>query len=250
MATKRRGRPKGSRKTVKPVREKKASRNKKETPEKKQPTLFEKIQEEEAKTWIVDDENIQRDKLQRETVRYPLLAKQMGLNNLDTSWMTVMDIGAGPVGGVSTVLNAKQVYRVDPLADEYAKIANVDSYIMSDGKYIKAEESLPLLKLADLIIVTNALDHFENPALFLANLGTHMKPGAYFAHLHAIDNAITHRHPAHIHNFNPDKARQYLSDDFECVWYMDYKNDGLTYGWRKQPAFSGLYRKVTGYGKD
>jgi len=203
---------------------------------------YKKIQEEEAKTWILDDPTKFRDKKMRETIRYPLLAKQMGLNNLDTSWMTVWDIGAGPFGGVSTVLRCKEVKRIDPLKKEYKKISDVSTY-----DNIKAENLKFNLKEPDLIICTNSIDHFEFPESFLEDLGKYMKPGAYFAHLHAIDNAVTHPHPAHVHNINPALMRKYLSKDFECVWYSDYATDGLTYGWLKQESFAGLYRKVTGY---
>jgi hypothetical protein len=48
---------------------------------------------------------------------------------------------------------------------------------------------------------------------------------------------------------NPQLFHEILGADFETVWYLDYVHDGLTYGWRKQKAFSGLYRKVTGYDK-
>jgi hypothetical protein len=74
-----------------------------------------------------------------------------------------------------------------------------------------------------------------------------MKPGAFFAHLHAIDNAHSHPHDAHAHDVNPELFREKLGTDFEQVWGLDYRQDGLVYGWRFQPAFSGLYRKVTGY---
>lgn len=200
-------------------------------------TDFAKTQAEELKSW-----EPQADKEQRERIRYPLLKKQMGLNYLDTSNMHVWDIGCGPLGGVSSILNAKLVNRIDPLGDGYAKFYPQVNMISQ-----KAEDLKEDLKIPDLIIITNALDHFENPQVFLADLVKYMKPGAYFAHLHAINNAYSHPHEAHAHNVNPEMFRDFLGKDFERVWYEDFLNDGLTYGWRKQPAFSGLYRKVTGY---
>lgn len=203
---------------------------------------FQHTQEEEAKTWLIEDENIRNDKASRETIRYPLLKKQMGLNYLDTSKMIVWDIGAGPLGGVSSIIPSKNTVCLEPLADEYKKFYPCWNYIKAKAENLKED-----LKIPDLIIITNALDHFENPEGFLSDLATFMKPGAYIAHLHAINNAITHKHEAHAHNVNPQMFNRYLNEDFECVWYMDFQQDGLTYGWRKQPAFSGLYRKVTGY---
>lgn len=203
---------------------------------------FKSAQIEEAKSWVIKDESILKDKRQRETIRYPLLKKQMGLNYLDTSDMIVYDVGAGPFGGVSSVLNAKTIIRIDPLRDEYAKVADVSSYWNKQAE--KVDYSIP-----DLVISTNAIDHFENPDIFFIQLVQTMKSGAYFAHFHAINNAITHKHHAHEHNINPEMVKHYLGKDYELCWELNYREDGLTYGWRHQPAFAQLWRKVTGYGK-
>jgi 2-polyprenyl-3-methyl-5-hydroxy-6-metoxy-1,4-benzoquinol methylase len=206
---------------------------------------YKKIQEMEAKSWRPESPEIFRDKSIREVIRYPLLKKQMGLEHLDTSWMEVWDIGCGPLGGVSTVVNCKKVVRVDPLRNEYAKDYTVYGEWLDD----EAEELNEKLGKADLIIITNAMDHFKDPTHFLKDLVKYMKPGAFLAHFHAVNNAYTHKHPAHEHNLNPEIFKEHLSKDFEVCWYLDNKNDGLTYGWLKQPAFCGLYRKTTGYAK-
>lgn len=203
---------------------------------------FEDTQKAELDSWFSDDPQVNRDKRLREVIRYPLLKKQMGLDYLDTNEMTVYDIGVGPFGGVSSVINAKTVVRFDPLIEEYEK------YFPQTFAVAKKAEEIDL-STPDLIIITNALDHFENPEGFLTNLVSEMKPGAFFAHLHAIDNAYSHPHEAHAHNVNSELIKFYLDKDFELVWNMDYAHDNLTYGWRKQPAFSQLWRKVTGYGK-
>lgn len=204
---------------------------------------YKDIQKEEARTWLIDDPVIRKEKAMREWIRYPLLKKQMGLDYLDTSDMVVYDIGCGPLGGVSSVLNAKRIVRFDPLISKYEK------YFPQVGAYTRnAEDIKEELNQADLIIVTNAMDHFEFPEVFLLNIVKHMKPGAYFTHFHAINNAISHPHPAHEHNVNPELLHRFLDKDFETCWYMDFQHDALTYGWMKQPAFCGLYRKVTGYG--
>lgn len=205
---------------------------------------YQQIQKEEARTWLIEDDTQRNEKAMREWIRYPLLKKQMGLDILDTSKMVVFDIGAGPLGGVSSVINCKKSIKFDPLTDEYRKFFPCTNYIKAEG-----EQITDILAEADLIIVTNALDHFREPEEFLKNLVRYTKPSTYFAHFHAINNAITHRHPAHEHNVNPELIDGYLKKDFETCWYMDFQKDGLTYGWTKQPAFSGLYRRVTGYGK-
>lgn len=201
---------------------------------------YKQIQKEEAETWLRPESFA--DKKQRETIRYPLLAKQMGLTYLDTAKMVVYDVGAGPFGGVSSVIPTAYVIRFDPLKKEYATIADVSSYENQQAEDIDYNK-------ADLVIATNCIDHFENPNKFFAQLTKTMKPGAYFAHFHAINNAISHKHPAHVHNINPETVKRFLTADFECCWYLDYQHDNLTYGWLKQPAFCGLYRKTTGYAK-
>lgn len=197
---------------------------------------------EEAKTWLIDDPVQRNEKAQREFIRYPLIKKQMGLNYLDTSRMTVFDIGGGPLGGISSILNCKERITFDPLSEEYEKYFDTTFHVNMKGEELKQD-----LNKADLVIVTNALDHFERPKEFLQDLAKYMKSGAYFAHFHALNNALTSPHPAHQYNLNPSIFKLYLTADFEVCWYMDWQNDGLTYGWLKQPAFCGLYRKVTGY---
>lgn len=194
---------------------------------------FKDTQRHELESWIPN-----RDKELREVIRYPLLKKQMGLNYLDTSKMVVADIGCGPLGGVSSVINAKRIVRIDPLGNDYARY-----YPQTNMISMKAEDLKEKLGEYDLIIITNALDHFENPEQFLNHLNTYVKYGGYFAHIHAINNAYTHKHEAHSYNVNPELFKTYLQD-FEIVWEQDFMNDGLTYSWRKQPAFSSLMRKV------
>lgn len=202
---------------------------------------FKYTQEEELKTWFSDNERINNDKRIREVIRYPLLKKQMGLDALDVSNMIVWDIGCGPFGGVSTILKPLLIQRFDPLIDKYAK------FYPQTNAYAKKAEDLDVSQ-PDLIIITNALDHFDDPERFLNKLKD-MKPGAFFAHIHAINNAYSHKHEAHAHNVNQELFDFYLGKDFETVWYQNFQYDNLTYSWRKQPAFSGLYRKVTGYDK-
>jgi hypothetical protein len=217
-----------------------------EPKEKVEESPYAQTLKEEAKTWLIEDPLVRAEKIQRETVRYPLLARQMGLHHIDTSNMVVFDIGCGPMGGVSSVIPNKMRALFDPLAHEYKKHF---SHVSINA--IKGEDLSQLIPQADLVIVTNALDHFESPIKFLYMIKAFMKPGAYFAHLHAINNAITHPHPAHIHNINPQIVDDTLSTDFEKVWELKYPE--IRYGWVQyqgkvgQPAFSQLWRKTTGY---
>lgn len=205
---------------------------------------YKEIQKAELESWIVSEEDPikRREKAQRESIRYPLLRKQMGLDHLDTSWMHVADIGAGPLGGVSSVINCKSRVCIDPLSQQYSRYFDTHNYLAE-----QAEDLKELLGSYDLIITTNCVDHFENPFEFLSDLAKYMKPGAYYAQGHAINNHITHPHPAHRWGLTPEIVKEYLWKDFELVWNLDFQNDGVVYGWLKQPAMYQLWRKVTGY---
>lgn len=206
---------------------------------------FKHIQTEEAKTWLLEDEAKRHEKLQREIVRYPYMAKLMGLGYLDTTSMTILDIGGGPVG-LSSIIPCKKRKVIDPLTEEYAKY--FDTYFHQS---LQGEDLGQMFTNADLVIVTNALDHFENPWLFMQEMVRLAKPGSYFTHYHAINNAITHAHAAHVHNINPEWLHKLIDTDYETVWELTYPE--IRYGWVHyngkigQPAFCGLYRKVTGY---
>jgi hypothetical protein len=204
---------------------------------------FQQIQEQEAITWNIEDPVKRTEKERREKARYPLLAKQMGLIGryacIDTSDMLIWDIGAGPCGGVSSILPCKERLCIDPNMDAYSKYYNVSGYIGTKAEDLKESLSKP-----DLIISTNCIDHFHEPKQFLQDLVQYMKYGAFFCHFHAIDNAYQHKHPAHKHNLNEEIVGSILGEKFECVWGMNYKDDGLTYGWLKERSFCGLYRKI------
>lgn len=210
---------------------------------------YDEIQDIELSTWNIADPAVRKEKQQRERIRYPYIRKLMGLESLDTSQMTVYDIGAGPLGGVSTVIPAKKIVRVDPLADRYKEAYDLESGYLAR----KAEDLNETLADADLVVVTNALDHFEDPNHFLKDLVEFGKGGMYFAHAHAVNNAITHPHEAHQWNVCPQFMKTALEFDFELVWNYDYDHDGARYGWVNyqgvvgQPAFYQLWRKVTGY---
>lgn len=203
---------------------------------------FINIQQEEAKTWNIADPVQRLEKERRERARYPLLAKQMGLIGryacIDTSDMVVYDIGAGPCGGVSSILPCSYRRCYDPNKVAYSQFYNMDNY--SDEK---AEDMKISLRTPDLIISTNCIDHFHDPIQFLQDINKYMKYGAFFAHYHAIDNAYQHVHPAHVHNLNEDTVRGNLTN-FELVWQMNYKDDGLVYGWKKEKSFCQLWRKI------
>jgi len=202
---------------------------------------FEEGQKSEEISWNLNgDRDKINEKISREKARYPLLIKQMGLKTcINTSKMFIMDIGCGATGGLSTILPYKKRVAVDPLMNEYGKYNDITGMIDT-----KAEDLKEKLNEPDLIITTNCVDHFHKPVEFLQDLNKYMKYGAYYAHFHAINNHLTHIHPAHKHSVNETIYNEIFNENFETVWYMNFKEDGLTYGWTKQESFLALYRRI------
>lgn len=204
---------------------------------------FVALQTIEEGTWNLSDPVARKEKEMREKARYPMMAKQMGLTGrnacIDTSDMLVWDIGAGPCQGISSVIPCRSRLCIDPNKDAYAKYYNVANY-----SSIKAEDLKEQLGSPDLIISTNCIDHFQSPIGFLQDLSTYMHYGAYFCHFHAIDNALQHIHDAHQFNLNEEMVNNVLRDNFELVWQMNYRDDGLVYGWLAEKSFCQLWRRV------
>lgn len=202
---------------------------------------YAQIQKEEATTWLIDDKDSRDEKAMREQIRYKWLLKCMNLygrGSLDTSRMWIADVGCGPLGGVSTLLDGNFITRIDPLIPEYEKYFHTENGIAQ-----QAEDHD--YSAYNLVIATNCIDHFESPDQFFLRLDETAQYSAYFAHFHAINNAISHPHEAHVHNINQEFVYSYLSDNWELVWQLDHETDKLTYGWMKQPAMSQLWRKIT-----
>lgn len=210
--------------------------------------MLDNILQIEAETWLIEDDEKRNEKFQREVCRYPYMARLMGLGYIDTSTMVVVDIGGGPIGLSSSIPHKKRIV-IDPLTDEYKKFYPCLNHITGIGEELPFED-----ESIDLVIITNALDHTKEPLKVIREIKRVLKPGYFFAQYHAIDNSITHRHPAHEHSLNPEWLHEQLDDEFETVWELKYPE--VRYGWHfyngkvGQPAWCGLYRKVTGYKPD
>lgn len=87
---------------------------------------------------------------------------------------TVLDIGCGPYGAIGK-LNAKLIFGLDPLVEEYDKRfhLNIDGVIYLNS----ASESIPMLSnYFDLIISRNALDHVDNMRQTIKEIWRVLKP--------------------------------------------------------------------------
>jgi len=204
---------------------------------------FNKLQVIEDSTWSIPDDSKRAEKERREKARYPLMCKQLGLLGryqvLDTSDLVIWDIGAGPCQGISSVLPCKSRLCIDPNKNAYSKYYNVQNYDDTKAEDLKERLSIP-----DIIISTNCIDHFQDPMGFFKDLNTYMRYGTYFIHHHALDNAIQHKHEAHVFNLNEEMVDAAMYENFEKVWYMNYKDDGLVYSWLREKAFCAIYRRI------
>lgn len=200
----------------------------------------------EANSWILDDPVAQAEKLRRERMRHFKLAKDLLLDKLGTETMDVLEVGGGPLP-VSDTIRFRSRTVVDPLSDEYKKIAPCRDHIAGRAEDMKYTADF------DLAIVTNSLDHVEDPKVAFAKIAKSLRRGGYAAIAGAEDNALTHPHEAHEHNLRADVVLDWAAEEFETVWKLTYAADGYRYGHvlyegrRGQPAFALLLRKCTGY---
>jgi len=203
----------------------------------------------EIQTWNIEDEKMRREKIERETARYPKLRRDMGLNLISTHDKTVVEIGGGPVGVIYD-LEAKERIIIEPLTEEYKECFPCPYHINAIGEEMPLENDS-----VDVVVIANALDHCKNPSLVIQEVKRVLRPGGWFAISNCIDLAVIHKHPGHKFNLDEFWFHSEIDSDFETVHELTYRKDNYRYGWMSyegrvgQPAWAGLYRKVTGYQK-
>lgn len=206
--------------------------------------------EEEAKTWCIDDPEKRAEKMQRERIRHPGIIRDLLLDRLDTSGMSICEIGGGPEP-ISDLLDFKDRVVIDPCTEEYARYFPVPDHIHSYAELAMGDDLWE--RNFDLVIATNSLDHVRDYRVVIGNVYRVLKPGGYFAVMCAENNAITNPHPCHVINLTAKEIHRLCDTWAETVWELTYEKDGYRYGWAEyngkvgQPAFALLMRKVVGY---
>lgn len=201
----------------------------------------------EIESWNISDAKARREKIERETARYPLLRRQMGLQLVDLTEKFVLEIGGGPIGVIADLHCGRKVI-LDPLADKYKKYWPCPSHAKGVGEAIPFESGE-----VDVVVITNALDHCQSPEMVLHDVDRVLRPGGWLAVHNAIDLAAIHEHDGHIINLDEFWFHNQIDSGFETVHELTFRKDGLRYGWVNydgkvgQPSWAGLYRKVTGY---
>jgi len=196
----------------------------------------------ELATWAILDERKREEKFERERVRYPRLIEQMGINLLQLDNKIVVDLGSGPISMVS-MLEVKKGIAVDPLVDEYRKIYPQSPLI----DWLRNTKGI-LTSSVDLVICSNAIDHFEKPREMIGEVIRMLRPGGYFSVFSCINNATINPNPAHFRNLTYSQFRSWVDSEFETV-----HERMIRYGWRKwrgkvgQISFAWLGRLTTKY---
>ena len=210
-------------------------------------TTWRNAQVAELASWAIADEKKRIEKIEREVVRYPRMRKEMGLDLIDLTTKRVLEIGGGPVGVIASIPCLYKVV-VEPLTNDYRKFWPCPYHISGVG------EELPFKNgTFDVVVITNALDHCNDPARVLKESLRVLRPGGYLAIYNCLWLKYIHKGDYHQISLDEDFFHNHLSDDFEIVHELSWSKDRLRYGWVKyegkvgQPAIALLARKVTGY---
>jgi hypothetical protein len=203
---------------------------------------YEDTLEAEVASWLIPNEAEREEKFKRERIRHHKLLRDLLLDKLGTEEMSILEVGGGPMP-VSDLLRFGYRRVVDPLSDEYRKVLPCPDHVAMQAEDIGEQG------VYDLAIATNSLDHVQEPDMVLQKMLQAVRPTGYIAIAGAENNAITHPHPAHVHNLTAGWVHRRLDPYCETVWELTYARDGFRYGWREyegrrgQPAFALLMRR-------
>lgn len=210
---------------------------------------WEDAQKAESESWLIPDEVLRLEKLERELIRYPRIREEIGLNLIDTSNKFILEIGGGPVGVIADIPARKKVV-LEPLTPEFSEFYECPYHLKGIG------ENIPFVDgEVDVVVITNALDHCSDPEKVLSEVLRVLRPGGFLAIHNCINLASIHKHEGHRLNLDEDWFHNIIDSSFETVKESTFRKNGLRYGHilykgkRGQPAFAGLYRKCIGYEK-
>lgn len=189
----------------------------------------------EARTWNEGAWPDFESKLERERGYQREVLDQLRISGMIG---IVVEIGSGPSPVLEQVGGNFLGVAVDPLWPEYLKrhAWPTRCALRSDC----AEQLNIASSSAHHVLTTNALDHFKDPLAALDEMIRILRPGGMLWLHYCIDNATKgNPQPPHKIDLNPG-----IIDPFLKTKLALKRGDIQPYGWRRQDAWVGVYRKI------
>lgn len=149
---------------------------------------------------------------------------------------SVLDVGSGAVSLLNGLVN---VTACDPLGDLYRLVFDYDKYKLKSPLPIPAEE-LEYKNEFDIVHISNALDHTQNPMNALNRLLQAVKPGGYLI-VQGFVNEASHEGWQGFHQWDisiDDNGTMIIKGEiheYTVVWEAKYKllptNERFWYYW-------------------
>jgi SAM-dependent methyltransferase len=90
----------------------------------------------------------------------------------------VLDVGSGVVSILNGLLPKEKIVTVDPLGEKYKTIFDYNKHQIQPPIPVRGEE-IALKNEFDIVHMSNALDHTQDPRLVYENLRRAVKPGGF-----------------------------------------------------------------------
>ena len=154
-------------------------------------------------------------------VKTPELHQEVADFILSVSHNTVLDVGSGVV----SILNGLvEVRAVDPLGDLYRLVFDYERHKLAAPMAFPAEE-LPFKNEYDIVHISNALDHTQDPKKAFWTLYKAVKPGGYLI-VQGFENEATHENWQGFHQ-NDIYVEETWNDKKDYILRLQ-QNDGST----------------------
>ncbi len=112
----------------------------------------------------------------------------------------VLDVGSGVVSILNGIIHQDHLTAVDPLGGEYQSIFDYEKYHCYPPVAYSAEE-MPFENEYDIVHMSNAIDHTQNPIKTYKRLLDAVKPGGYLI-IQGFENEAHHEHYRGFHQWD------------------------------------------------
>lgn len=115
---------------------------------------------------------------------------------------SVLDCGSGVVSILRGTVPAEQLEAADPLADHYAEIFDYKAHNIDRPYRLSCEDLTDATdEEYDIVHISNALDHTQDPLLAVAGMFKVLKPGGYLI-IQSFENEATAQKWQGMHQWN------------------------------------------------